>query len=169
MTVFLGPLGGPESHQSTAAMTGVGPLPPPGAHLLAGWVRPFEWRLGPVSWAFLSPVFRGPTVKTGSLSWQRFIESTFGVTRSWVWCCHDAPKRLVLPFSLCSSFLSALAWYLLLKTLTKHVNKRAERSLGFPGKLLTFPITSRVDWLKKWVQIQCAPWKCLGPHSYVFW
>ena len=38
-----------------------------------------------------------------------------------------------------------------------HVNKRVERGLGSPGKLLTFLIMSRADQLKKWVQIQCIP------------
>ena len=117
MTVFLGPLGGPESHQSTAAMTGVGPLPPPWTIFLQGG-RGLWWRLGPVSWAFLSPVFRDPTVKIGYLSWQRFTESTFGVTRSWVLSrCSQMAGFALVPFLSCCSFLSSLAWYLLVKTL----------------------------------------------------
>ena len=100
----------------------------------------FGWRLGPVSWAFLSPVFTSPTLKQAPFpgrGLQKVLLGWPGAGSGLVtmlpngWFCHcSLLVTLFFPFLL--SLIS------IVKNIDGHVDKRVERGLGYPGKLLTF-------------------------------
>ena len=91
----------------------------PAAHLLTEPAQRFGCRLGPVSWGFLSPVFRAPTAKTDSLSWQGSSGSTFHVSSWWVRSWQDSCQKPALLFFLSLATLS-LPFLLILVSIVRH-------------------------------------------------
>lgn len=105
------------------------------AHLLAEQAWCFECRLTPISWAFLIPVFRTPTVITRSLSWQRSPGSTFGVTMRWVRSCSDQRAGLAMFLPQVMLFLLFLLRQVSFVKDTEGCVSRKVESLGPLGKL----------------------------------